>query len=49
MEEARQHVNKDLALNPEMTLDTFVTGDSFYKDPKRLEDILDDLRRAGLK
>ena len=49
MEEARKHVNKALALNPKMTLNSFAAGDRFYKDPKTLEGIIDDLRRAGLK
>ena len=49
VEEARKHVNKALALNPKMTLNSFAAGDRFYKDPKTLEGIIDDLRRAGLK
>jgi adenylate cyclase len=49
VEEARNQVSKALALNPRMNLDTFAAGDRFYKDPKTLEGILDDLRRAGLK
>ena len=49
LEEARNHVENALALNPQMTLDTFAAGDGFYKDPKTLEGILDDLRQAGLK
>jgi adenylate cyclase len=49
VEEARKHVDKALALDPKMTLDSFAASDRFYKDPKTLEGILDDLRRAGLK
>ena len=49
LEEARNHVDKALALNPKMNLDTFAASDRFYKNPKTLEGILEDLRRAGLK
>ena len=49
LEEARNHVDKALALDPKMNLETYAAADRFYKNPKTLEDILDDLRRAGLK
>jgi tetratricopeptide (TPR) repeat protein len=49
VEEARSQVAKALALDPKLTLDSFAASDRFYKDPKTLEGILEDLRRAGLK
>ena len=48
-QEARKQVGKALALNPELTLERFAAGDRFYQDPETLKDILEDLRRAGLK
>ena len=49
LEEARNHVDKALALNPELTLESYRASDRFHKDPEILERVLEDLRRAGLK
>jgi adenylate cyclase len=49
VEEARKEVEKALALEPKLTLESYAVSARNHKNPKTLEGILDDLRRAGLK
>jgi adenylate cyclase len=49
VEEAKNQVAKVLELNPELTLEIYAESDRFYKDPQILKNIMEDLRRAGLK
>lgn len=49
VEEAKSHLDKALALDPELSLASYEAADSFYKNHKTLEAILGALRRAGLK
>jgi adenylate cyclase len=49
MEDARNQVAKALALEPKLTLESYLVGDRNHKDPETLKGILDDLRRTGLK
>ncbi|MFO7737714.1 MAG: tetratricopeptide repeat protein [Desulfatiglandaceae bacterium] len=48
VEEARKQVQKALALEPKLTLESYAVSERNYKDPETLKGILDDLRRAGL-
>jgi adenylate cyclase len=49
LEEARKQVEKALTLEPKLTLESYAVSERNHKDPKTLESILDNLRRAGLE
>ena len=49
LQEAREEMNKTLAVDPEYTAQMYMESDNFYKDSEILNRIIDDLRRAGLK
>lgn len=49
VEEARKQMQKALSLEPKLTLENYAFSERNHKDPKTLESILNDLRRAGLK
>ena len=49
VEEARKQLQKALAVEPKLTLESYALSERNYKDPQTLKGILDDLRQAGLK